>query len=128
MFYYDLVIIGSGPAGIACAEYFIKSQKKVLIIESGNDDIIQNYPDEKNKVIGNFKIDFIKERKRAFFGTTALWEKTGVGGTFWEFDFIDFEKNKKLKWGINYSELKQAYNEAWNYLNILPIKSKPFIK
>ena len=126
MFHYDLVIIGGGPAGIACSEYFIKSQKKVLIIESGNDDIIQNYPNKKNKVIGNFKIDFIKERKRAFFGTTALWKKTGVGGTFWEFDFIDFEKNKKLKWGINYSELKEAYNEAWNYLDILPIKSNPF--
>ena len=39
---YELIIIGSGPAGIATAEYFINSDKKVLIIESGNENKILN--------------------------------------------------------------------------------------
>ena len=45
---YDLIIIGAGPAGIATAEYFINSSKKVLIIESGNDNTIKNYYSKKS--------------------------------------------------------------------------------
>ncbi len=115
---YDLIIIGSGPAGIATAEYFINSDKKVLIIESGNENKILNYDYKKSKSKGDFKINFREERKKAFFGTSALWKAPGVGGTFWEFDLIDFEYKGLLKWGIEYNELKKAYQEAWKYLNI----------
>ena len=98
---YDLIIIGAGPAGIATAEYFINSSKKVLIIESGNIEKIQNYDSKNDDLLGDFSIDFEEERKRAFFGTTSLWRKSGVGGTFWEFDFNDFQKKDFLKWDIN---------------------------
>ena len=117
---YDLIIIGAGPAGIATAEYFINSSKKVLIIESGNFDNIQNYNSKNDNVVGDFSIDFAEERKRAFFGTTSLWRKSGVGGTFWEFDYNDFQTEDFLKWNIDYRELKEIYNRAWNYLNTRP--------
>lgn len=125
---YDLIIVGAGPAGIATAEYFINSSKKVLIIESGNDNTIKNYNSKKDKINGHFKINFKNERKRAFFGTTALWKKSGVGGTFWEFDYLDFEKDKHLKWGISFTDLKKSYSEAWNYLNIKKVEEKSFPK
>ena len=117
---YDLIIIGAGPAGIATAEYFINTSKKVLIIESGNIDNIQNYNSKNDNVVGNFSIDYAKERKRAFFGTTSLWKKSGVGGTFWEFDYKDFQTGDFLRWDIDYQEFKDIYNKAWNYLNIRP--------
>ena len=117
---YDLIIIGAGPAGIATAEYFINTSKKVLIIESGNIDNIQKYDSKNDNVVGNFSIDYAKERKRAFFGTTSLWKKSGVGGTFWEFDYKDFQTGDFLRWDIDYQEFKDIYNKAWNYLNIRP--------
>ena len=115
---YDLIIIGSGPAGIATVEYFINSNKKVLIVESGDKDKVSNYEYKKSISSGEFKINFRDERKKAFFGTSALWKTPGVGGTFWEFDLIDFEYSGFLKWGIKYDEIKKAYKEAWKYLNI----------
>jgi thiamine thiazole synthase len=30
---YDVVIVGAGPAGLACAENLAKNNKKVLVIE-----------------------------------------------------------------------------------------------
>jgi len=39
MRYYDVVIIGAGPAGLACAEKLAKTDKKVLLLE-------------QNKIIG----------------------------------------------------------------------------
>ena len=46
---YDVVIIGSGPAGISTAEKLISSNLKVLIIDSGNDVEIKNYGHEEQK-------------------------------------------------------------------------------
>ena len=120
--YYDVVIIGSGPAGIAAAEKLINSKLKVLIVDCGNDTNIQNYQSEKWTSRGNFSINFNEERKKAFFGTTALWKKRGVGGHLWEFDKYDFleilENDTWNKWNINYSEILSAYKDAKNFFNI----------
>tara|TARA_Y100001970_G_scaffold294164_1_gene447820 strand:- start:6450 stop:7940 length:1491 start_codon:yes stop_codon:yes gene_type:complete len=119
---YDLIIIGSGPAGLSTLEHLINTEIKVLVIESGNDIEIKNYNSELSKHYGDFSINFIEERKIAFFGTTALWKEPGVGGTFWEFDSIDFENklidSQSRKWGIGYNEIQEAYKEARKYINI----------
>ena len=119
---YDLIIIGSGPAGIATIEYLINTKLKILMIDSGNDLEIKNYKKDSSTYSGDFKINFDEERKRAFFGTTALWNSNGIGGNFWEFDSMDFENrsnnNQNIKWGISYNEIKEAYMNAQKFLKI----------
>jgi len=120
--YYDLIIIGSGPAGIATAEHLINTKLKILIVDSGDDLEVKNYKTDTSAYSGDFQINFDEERKRAFFGTTALWKSNGIGGNFWEFDSMDFESrsnnNQNIRWGINYNEIKEAYIDAKKFLKI----------
>ena len=119
---YDVIIIGAGPAGIAVAESLINTDIQVLIVDSGDDVKIRNYPSNQSESYGDFFVNFQEERKKAFFGTSALWKSSGVGGTFWEFDKSDFENkfnNKKnIRWGIEYSEIKENYKKTKEFLNI----------
>ena len=119
---YDVVIIGSGPAGISTAEKLISSNLKVLIIDSGNDVEIKNYESESWSSKGNFAINFEEERKKAFFGTTALWKARGIGGHLWEFDKCDFIENFNNKpynkWNIDFAEITTAYQDAKHFFEM----------
>ncbi|MDB4519729.1 FAD-binding protein, partial [Akkermansiaceae bacterium] len=85
----DVVIIGSGAAGIPCACELIASGRKVILLESGG--LSANAATQelaKGEVVDAARHGPLEQyRKRVFGGTTTVW-----GGRCAPFDEIDFEK------------------------------------
>ena len=83
---YDLVVIGSGPAGTAIVDSFKKTNKSVLILEAG----FKNFKDESQKIYDGTKTGFPHGdlqiwRKRQLGGSSNCW-----GGACVPYDEIDF--------------------------------------
>lgn len=84
----DLCVIGAGPAGIAIAREFMKGDRTVAIVESGDTG-----PDDGPQSLAGGEIARLpypplrQVRIRAFGGTTWHW-----GGNIRPLERIDFEK------------------------------------
>lgn len=112
----DVVIIGTGAAGIPCACELIGSGKSVIILESGGMS-----PEAKTQALTEGEIDEATEhgsltqyRKRIFGGTTSVW-----GGRCAPFDAIDFEERSYVPhsgWPIGLEDLDPFYKKAHEYL------------
>jgi choline dehydrogenase-like flavoprotein len=111
----DVVIIGSGAAGIPCACELIGSGKSVILLESGGfeyesdtQSLAEGELDE-----GSQHGPLAQYRKRMFGGTTSVW-----GGRCAPFDGIDFEKRPHVAhsgWPIGLDELIPYYKRAHDY-------------
>ena len=102
-------IIGGGPAGISLALQLEKQNKRVLIIEVGDEvetDIIQDR--NLGKVIGDKYFDLRNSRGRRFGGTSNKW-----GGSCTPLDEADFKE-----WLFIKKDLDVYKNEAKKILNI----------
>ena len=72
--FFDLVIIGSGPAGMSIALELEKKNKKCLIIEAGKDtydELSQSF--YKGKVTGDKISELSSSRLRQLGGTSGIW-------------------------------------------------------
>lgn len=86
---YDVIIIGGGPAGTACAIYLRKSGvKKVLVLESGEYDkfrIGESIPPESRIHFQQMGIwnAFLKENHDPCYGSVSFWgnDKRGYNDT-----------------------------------------------
>jgi len=107
---YDVIIVGSGPAGLAILDSLKDSSKRILVLEAGFksfEEISQEiYSGETS---GYPHGDIYLWRKRQLGGSSNCW-----GGGFIPFDEIDFliESNGKKLWPITLEELKPFYKEA----------------
>jgi len=106
---FDVVIVGSGAAGITLALEFEKKQIKVALIEAGQ----RNYSNEsqsnyKGEIEGLFPRDPDISRLRMFGGTTGHW-----GGTCRTLDEYDFNK-----WPINKNNLNTYLSDSTKILKI----------
>lgn len=111
----DLLIIGSGAGGIACACELIGSGKQVILLESGGSAVESDTQElAKGEVsdtsshgpLGHY-------RKRVFGGTTTVW-----GGRCAPFDGIDFEKRAHVPnsgWPIGLADIEPFYSRAQSY-------------
>src|SRR6056300_1719332 len=105
----NVVIIGSGPAGISVALQLEKKGIPSIIFEAGNLDY-----DEKSQsfyegtVIGDEYPDLTVSRLRQFGGTSGHW-----GGNCLELDSYDFEK-----WPISKKDLEPYKKISYEILNI----------
>ena len=107
--YNDVVIIGSGPAGLSIALHLEKKGISSIVIEAGKsnpDPNSQNF--YKGKIVGDDFPDLSICRLRQFGGTTGHW-----GGNCIELDEYDFES-----WPINKVDLKKFKKESYKNLNI----------
>jgi choline dehydrogenase-like flavoprotein len=112
----DVVIIGSGAAGIPCACEFIKSGKRVILLESGGlEKDAQTQALAEGEVVDVHRHGALGQyRKRIFGGTTTVW-----GGRCAPFDAIDFEKRDYIPnsgWPIGREDLIPFYQAAHQYL------------
>jgi len=106
---YELIIFGSGPAGMSIALDFQKLEKKVLIVEAG-DVLFSEYSQDfyKSKIIGEDYGDTSITRLRQVGGTSGHW-----AGVCRPLDKHDFGK-----WPIKKIELDNFLQKACDYLQI----------
>lgn len=107
----DIVIFGSGAAGIAMALQFIETDIRVLLIESGGKKITKK-SQSLNIANNNSVVDYdlLSQRARFFGGTTNFW-----GGTCIEFSPIDYVKRPPREmygWPIDHAEIDQYLDRA----------------
>jgi hypothetical protein len=105
----NVVIIGSGPAGISVALQLEKKGIPSIIFEAGNldyDEKSQSF--YKGTVIGDEYPDLTVSRLRQFGGTSGHW-----GGNCLELDSYDFEK-----WPISKKDLEPYKKISYEILNI----------
>ena len=106
---YDVIICGSGPAGVGLAIDLEKKGIKSLIIEAG--DEFYNAESQKKysgEVVGNFPKDLSLLRLSQFGGTTGHW-----GGTCRPLDEYDFSQ-----WPIKKDVLDKFSYSTNKFLNV----------
>lgn len=111
----DIVIIGSGAAGISLACELIGSGKQVILLESGGFTAERETQELAQGEVADASSHGPLEqyRKRVFGGTTTVW-----GGRCAPFDGIDFEKREHVPhsgWPIAREELEPYYRRAHGY-------------
>lgn len=106
---YEIIICGSGPAGITLALELEKQNVSCLILEAGD----EFYSDKaqsryEGEVVGNFPNDISITRLSQFGGTTGHW-----GGTCRPLDSYDFKD-----WPINEEDIEPYLNKSCEILEI----------
>lgn len=114
---YDVVIIGSGPAGITLALELEQSGQTIAILESGGldfDDDAQMLND--GVVTGLDETDLIGGRLRLLGGTSNHW-----GGHCLPLDPIDFARRPLSGlsgWTVSYDDMVPFYERAHDYCDL----------
>ena len=113
----DICIVGAGVAGIVLANELKKTNKKIILLESGGED----FSKEKQAL-------YLSESRPEHFPDTSLSRLRMLGGSsnHWEnsterFDPIDFEKREWVAnsgWPIEYADLERHYLKAENYCGV----------
>jgi choline dehydrogenase-like flavoprotein len=111
----DVVIIGSGPAGIVVALELAAAGQEVIVVEAGGDHFSRSsqaiYRAETVSPEAHGQVDMF--RRRMLGGSSTLW-----GGRCIPFDPIDFEARPWLRharWPVSYEEVARFYPKALEY-------------
>ncbi len=113
-FYYDICIIGSGPAGMVLVSELVDSRKSICVLESGIERPTA-YGNALRKVesLGEIKIK-PSSRERVLGGASTTW-----GGGSAPMDEIDFYRRSYLShsfgWPFGLSEMVPFYKRASIY-------------
>lgn len=117
----DLLIIGSGPAGITIAKKFAGSSIRVTVLESGGASYNYDAQDLNQGIITGIPAEPLDaSRLRLFGGTSNHW-----AGWCRPLEIEDFEKRDdwpESGWPISFNDLKQYYDDATTVCQ-LPRKS-----
>lgn len=106
---YQVVIIGSGPAGISVALSLEKKNINCIIIEAGEKNFNESSQEfYKGKVIGDISDDISVTRLRQLGGTSGHW-----GGWCRPLESYDFNT-----WSIKKKEIDFFLNETCSILGI----------
>lgn len=106
---FDIIIIGAGLSGLFLANELKSIQKKILIIDRGDENKNINIENR----IRNIGINHLSSQNQNNFvlgGHSVNW-----GGQLAEFERIDFAKNF---WGLSYSTIRDLYNKIYEELKI----------
>ena len=106
---YDVIIIGSGPAGITLANKLEEKKIKIALLEAGGEDYSNESQDYyKGEIEGEFPRKTNISRLRMFGGTTGHW-----GGSSRPLDSYDFKF-----WPIEKSNLDSYLEEAAKIIEV----------
>ncbi|HZW36525.1 MAG: GMC oxidoreductase [Deltaproteobacteria bacterium] len=119
---YDVVIIGSGPAGTILGRSLVERGIRTLILESGS-NLFRWFTDRRLRHLaryefsGNTEYPLTNTRARMLGGTSNFWT-----GRCTRFQVSDFEPNPYTPegnpWPITYDELEPYYERAENSLKV----------
>lgn len=116
--FYDIIVVGSGAAGISLSLEFNKSNIKVALIEAGNLD----YSEENQALLkvqsrGPLKhAPLDRYRIRQFGGTTNIW-----GAGIVKYDELDFIARQEIKidgWPYKIEKIEKYYRRARRYVGL----------
>ncbi len=114
---YDVCIVGSGVAGLSVAKQLLKTNRNIVILESGGMEPESRYLElNEGKNSGPKFLDLDSSRLRCFGGAGQLW-----AGHCAPFERDDFEKKSYLSysgWPISFDDLEDYYKEASGMLGI----------
>jgi choline dehydrogenase-like flavoprotein len=124
---FEVIIIGSGPAGISTALELEEKKIKTLIIEAGSLDYNEKTLEFLNgEIIGDKHDDLSVTRLRQFGGTSGLWG--GNCNLFEDYQFAEWPIKKNdldiyLKKSKNILDIKKEFyhedfNEHFNQFNL----------
>ena len=114
---YDVVIVGSGPAGISCALKFLNRNLRVAILEGGGEFYSRESMNILNgKVVGDKYFDLRAARQRFFGGASNHWG--GWCRPLDEHDFIKKSHHDLAYWPIEKSDIDSYLVEASEILEI----------
>ena len=100
---YQVVIIGSGPAGVSLALTLEKEKINSIIIETGEKDYnVESQKNYEGKANGDLQDDISTTRLRQFGGTSGHW-----GGWCHPLESYDF-----IEWPIKKSEIDFFLEDA----------------
>ena len=105
--FYDLIIIGSGPAAIALSEKILSAKKKskILILEYG-DYKIKSY----KKILSKYLKINLKSRVFTVGGTSSIW--ANISSYFEDFEMKSRWSKKKFNlWPISHKSLMKDYEK-----------------
>lgn len=114
---FDIIIVGSGPAGITIALELEKSRHKVAILESGGRNFDSRAQELNDGTLGALDTtDLTAARLRMLGGTSNHW-----GGHCLPLDPIDFSRpplSGLSGWPISYDDMRDYYESASGYCDI----------
>jgi hypothetical protein len=114
---YDIVIVGSGPAGISTAYRLKDTGLKILVAEGGDKQFsIESSNIYKGQVNGDPYYDLTASRLRYFGGTSNHW--TGYCRTLDKHDFEYKQDYPLANWPITKSELSPYLEDACKIVEI----------
>ncbi|SCY59155.1 GMC oxidoreductase [Paracoccus tibetensis] len=118
---FDVLIVGSGPAGLAIATELMPSGLQVAVLESGGDER-QEEADALNEhvSIGHRRAAHGDVGCRVFGGSSALW--TGRCGTLDDMDFHARPWVPLSGWPVRPADLAPFYQRAGAFLGIAPTR------
>lgn len=112
--YFDLCIVGTGPAGITLANELAASNKKIIVLEGGNESY---HPDSQElyapAIPPTLYEDTTFDRVRMLGGSSNHWENNT--SEYLPSDFAKKEWIKNSDWPINYEDVAQHYPLAGIY-------------
>ena len=112
---FQVIIVGSGPAGITIAKKLEENKINSLIIEAGDEEYNETSQEYyKSNVFGDDITDLRYSRLRQLGGTSGHW-----GG--WCKPMETWNINK---WGLSYEEISKYQEEACKILEIKNVFNK----
>lgn len=118
---FDVLIVGSGPAGLAVATELMPTGLRVAVLESGGLDR-QDEADALNEYVsvGHQRAAHGDVGCRVLGGSSALW--TGRCGTLDEMDFHHRPWVPLSGWPLTPADLAPYYQRAGAFLGIAPTR------
>lgn len=114
---FDVLIVGTGAAGITIATKLEKKNKKIALIEGGGIEFSEiSQTIYKGKVNGDPYFELDAARLRYFGGSTNHW--TGMCRSFDDIDFNRGYIGEEYIWPIELSDIEKYHHEACSILEI----------
>lgn len=106
---FDIIIIGAGLSGLFLANELLNSNKKILIVDRGNENT-NELNELRTENIGHLHKSSQNQDNFILGGHSSNW-----GGQLAEFESIDFEHNL---WGLDFDRIKKYYHDIYNEFKI----------